>query len=337
MSSTSNGRGEISWRKEMLKRHTLKAVVKLSDDLFLPNAHKGTYAVVIEAHKPHGNQKVFWAIMDDGFTMKKAKRLPNENLPSNYNLIADKLYTWLQRNEEPRQIRKIINCCEIDQKDETLDCGAEAYLKDTLNKNIDISSVTSNLFGALLHQKRTRGIDLQRGNYKSVSVQDIMKEMFRGDCKPLNNTPSGSVPVVTTTEENNGIDGYYDISDASIFEDAITIPANGSKYRAFYHPYKFAAVPDVLVCKLKPEYNFFEAKIFICAMINQSSWRFSYFRKCNEIKIKKDVKILFPIASNGKIDRGLVSKQVSQTIEYAGIKAIVNGQKVKAKRALPNA
>ena len=136
MSSTSNGRGEISWREEMLKRHTLKAVVKLSDDLFLPNAHKGTYAVVIEAHKPHGNQKVFWAIMDDGFTMKKAKRLPNDNLPSNYKLIADKLYTWLQRNEEPRQIRKIINCCEIDLKDETLDCGAEAYLKDTLNKDV---------------------------------------------------------------------------------------------------------------------------------------------------------------------------------------------------------
>ena len=150
-----------------------------------------------------------------------------------------------------------------------------------------------------------------------------MKEIFRGDCKPLNSTQSGSIPVVTTTEENNGIDGYYDIADATIFEDAITIPANGSKYRAFYHPYKFAAVPDVLICKLKPEYNSLEAKIFICAMINQSSWRFSYFRKCNEIKIKKDVRIAFPTNRSGKINKKSIKKSVVNTIEYVGIKELL--------------
>ncbi|MFA5864532.1 MAG: N-6 DNA methylase [Phycisphaerae bacterium] len=324
MSSTSDGRGEVSWRKGLLKRHTLKAVIKLSDDLFLPSAHKGTYAVVIEAHKPHGDQKVFWAIMDDGFTMKKAKRLPSKNVPSNYDLIAEKLYTFLLRNEEPRQLRKIINCCKIDLSDEMLDCGAEAYLKDTLNENIDISAVTSNLFGALLHQRRAKGINLRHGNFKSIPIQDLIQNIERGDCKPLNNTPAGTIPVVTTTEDNNGIDGYYAISDATIFMDAITIPANGSKYKAFYHPYKFAAVPDVLICKLKPEYNSFEMKVFICAGINKSSWRFSYFRKCNEPKIKKDVKIAFPIDGDGKIDREFIAKSVGGTIEYAGIKELID-------------
>jgi len=62
MSSTANGRGEVTWRQNLIKRHTLKAVIKLSDDLFMPNAHKGTYAVVIEAWKPHNDSKVFWAI-----------------------------------------------------------------------------------------------------------------------------------------------------------------------------------------------------------------------------------------------------------------------------------
>ena len=125
MSSTGNGQKEITWRSELLKRHTLKAVVKLADDLFMPNAHKGTYAVMIEAHKPHGNQKVFWAVMDDGFTMKKSKRLPSANLPSNYDLIADRLSKFLLLNEKPKPIKKVINCCEINLKDATLDCGSD--------------------------------------------------------------------------------------------------------------------------------------------------------------------------------------------------------------------
>ena len=249
MSSTGNGRGEITWRKGLLKRHTLKAVIKLSDDLFQPSAHKGTYAVVIEAHKPHGNQKVFWAIMDDGFTMKKSKRLPGKNLPSNYNLIAEKLYNFLFSNQEPTKVYKVMGCCKINFRDITLDCGSEAYLRDPLHKDIDISSVTSNLFGALLHQRRSQGINIQHGNFKSIPIQDLIQEIDRGDCKPLNNTPNGDIPVVTTTEDNNGIDGYYFVSDATIFRDAITIPANGSKYRAFYHPYKFAAVEFPRYCR----------------------------------------------------------------------------------------
>ena len=326
LTSTSNSRGEITWRKELLQRHTLKGVIKLSDDLFLPNAHKGTYAVVIEAHKPHGNKKVFWAIMDDGFSMKKSKRLPNLNVPSNYNLMLETLQKWLINNEEPDQRSRLINCSEIDLADATLDCGAEAYLRDTLNKNIDISLVTSNLFSALLHQRRASDVELKKGDFKAIPIGDIIENIFRGDCKPLNNIPSGKMPVVTTTEEDNGIDGYYEMSEATVFEDAITVPANGSKYKAFYHPYQFVAVPDVLVIKVKPEYDFFEMKLFICAMINQSSWRFSYFRKCNEFKIKKDVKVAIPITDTGKVDKEYIVKSISGTTEYAGIRDLMKSR-----------
>ena len=199
-------------------------------------------------------------------------------------------------------------------------------MKDTLYKDIDISSVTSNLFGALLHQRRAKGVDLNSGEYKAIPIEDVIDNIIRGDCKPLANTPKGEIPVVTTTEANNGIDDYYEVPEATIFDNAITIPANGSKYQAFYHPYKFAAVPDVLICTLKPQFDSLEMKIFICAEINKSSWRFSYFRKCNESKMKKDVKILFPIDSNGKIDKNFITSQVHQTIEFAGIKELMDSK-----------
>lgn len=322
MSSTSDGRGEITWRRNMLKRHSLRAVIKLSEDLFLPNAHKGTYAVIIEAWEPHDNKKVLWGIMDDGFTMKKSKRLPSLNIPSNMQMISDQLKALLLLDKKPNEVEKIISYKEIDFNDTSLDCGAEAYLNDSVENNIDVISITSNLYNILLHKGTPQKLSLKAGSYKEFSMDDILEDISRGDCPPLNQLKSGEMPVITTTEDNNGIDGYYDVEGATIFEDLITIPANGSKYRAFYHPYKFSAVPDILVCKLKPEFNSLEAKLFICSQINQSSWRFSYFRKCNEHKMKKDVKIVLP-TKNGSIDLNFIKKSLKDAPAFQGIEQLL--------------
>ncbi len=313
MSSSSDGRSEVAWRKNLLKRHTLKAVIKLSEDLFLPNAHKGTYAVVIEAWKPHNNQKVFWAVMDDGFTMKKAKRLPSDNLPSDIGIITDELKAFLILDKAPQEIQRKISYTEVDLSDDSMDCGPEAYLRDDINNNVDLFSNTANLFSCLLEQKKMANINIK--NSKVFEAGVFIESITRGDCQPLNNLKSGLTPVVTTSEKNNGIDGYYEIKDATIFQDRITIPANGSKDRAFYHPYKFGAVPDILVCKLKPEFKSLESKLFICAMINQSSWRFSYFRKCTEQKLKKDIKIALP-TKNGRIDFTAIDLMVKNTVGF---------------------
>lgn len=323
MSSTSDGRGEITWRVNLLKRHSLKAVIKLSEDLFLPNAHKGTYAVIIEAWKPHEDKKVFWGVMDDGFVMKKSKRLPSANLPPNIELISEELRAFLVLDKKPKKVDKVIGFSEVDLKDPTLDCGAEAYLEDTIESDIDVDSTTSSLFTALMFKSRSEKLNLKAGTFQVMSMGDILEDIFRGDCPPLNQLKAGDTPVVTTTEENNGIDGYYDVGKVTTFEDVMTIPANGSKYRAFYHPYRFAAVPDILVCKLKSEFNSLEAKLFICSLVNQSSWRFSYFRKCNEQKIKKDVKIALPM-KDGKLDMDFIKKSLAATPAYQGIKDILS-------------
>ncbi len=322
MSSTDDGRGEITWRTNLLKRHTLRAVIKLSDDLFLPNAHKGTYAVVLEAWKPHDNKKVLWAIMDDGFSMKKSKRLQNDNVPSNMPLILERLREFLLLDKEPEKTPKVLGFKEVSLTDPTMDCGAEAYLDDNVESGIDISTTASNLFNVLLREKRPDHLTLAKGNFKVVDMGDLIEDVFRGDCPPLNQLSPGSVPVITTTEENNGIGGYFDPGKATVFEDLITIPANGSKYRAFYHPYKFSAVADILVCKLKPEYSSLEAKLFVCSAFNQSSWRFSYFRKCNEQKLRKDVKIALPV-KDGKLDIDFIKKGLSADPAYQGLKDVL--------------
>ncbi len=320
LTSTSDGRKEITWRKNLLKRHTLKAVIKLSDELFSPNANKGTYAAVIEAWKPHENKKVFWAIMDDGFTMKKSKRLPSKNLPSNIGLITDELRAFLIVGKKPKVVPRVINYTLIGF-DETFDCGAEAYINDNVVKNdANVSSTVSNLFQSLLLQKQRNASKLNKSIKQIiVSIDDIFETVVRGDCPPLTSMNIGNIPVITTSEVNNGIAEYYDVGESSIYEDKITISANGSSCKAFYHPYKFGAVGDVLVCQLKDDFDTLELKMFIASAINQSGWRFSYYRKCTEQKLKKDVKISLP-SKNGKIDINYINNIIHNTVGFEQIK-----------------
>lgn len=320
LTSTSDGRKEITWRSNLLKRHTLKAVIKLSDELFSPNASKGTYAAIIETWKPHNDKKVFWAIMDDGFTMKKAKRLPSKNLPSNIGLITDSLKEFLVIGKEPKIIPRVINYTEI-EFDDTLDCGAEAYIDDNVVGNdVNVSSTASNLFQSLLLQKqRSSGRTNQSVERIIVSIDDIFETITRGNCPPLTSIGFGNIPVITTSESDNGISSYYDVGNATIYKDMITISANGSSCKAFYQPYKFSAVGDVLVCKVKENFDTLELKMFIASAINQSGWRFSYYRKCTEQKLRKDVKISLP-AKNEKIDIRYINDVIHKTVGFEQIK-----------------
>lgn len=57
-------------RNSILKKHTLKYVINMPKDLFMPNAATNTAIAVFETNKPHGNQKVvFYDLKDDVMTM----------------------------------------------------------------------------------------------------------------------------------------------------------------------------------------------------------------------------------------------------------------------------
>lgn len=205
--------------------------------------------------------------------------------------------------------------------DEYLDCGAEAYIDDSMGNNINISSTTSNLLYSLMLQKdKGEKKELSTVKYQVVPIDDIFESIVRGDTKPLSSINFGDIPVITTQESDNGIAGYYDVGKATIYSDMITISANGSSCKAFYHPYKFSANPDVLVCKVKEKYNDLEIKMFIASAINQSGWRFSYYRKCTQQKLRKDVQISLPVKNNGEIDKEYIKDTIRKTVGFNELK-----------------
>lgn len=61
-------------RNSILAKHTLKYVINMPKDLFMPNAATNTAIAVFETNKPHGNQEViFYDLKDDGFVLSKSK------------------------------------------------------------------------------------------------------------------------------------------------------------------------------------------------------------------------------------------------------------------------
>ncbi|CAG8524956.1 10897_t:CDS:2 [Ambispora leptoticha] len=61
-------------RKEILERHTLKAVISMPDDLFMPNASVKTAIAVFDANTPHKQKNVlFYNLKEDGYSVQKNK------------------------------------------------------------------------------------------------------------------------------------------------------------------------------------------------------------------------------------------------------------------------
>jgi type I restriction enzyme M protein len=70
---------ERVWRQdELLKKHSLLAVVTLPDELFYPSALKQVVGIIVKKGLPHPQeQPVFWArVINDGHIKLKSKRLP---------------------------------------------------------------------------------------------------------------------------------------------------------------------------------------------------------------------------------------------------------------------
>ena len=78
------------WRKQLLKRHTLRAVIKLDKNLFYP-VQEATYALIVQAHEPHKvkNEVFIGCLFDDNHRPRKSKRLSDyETIDNLYRLLV---------------------------------------------------------------------------------------------------------------------------------------------------------------------------------------------------------------------------------------------------------
>lgn len=113
----------LALKRELLDKHTLRAVMSMPDQLFQPQAATTTAIVVFTAHKPHNPKKATWFgyWKDDGFTLSKNRRI--ERKPGLWAEIKAKwIDAYLNEKEMPQ-----FSCKHAVTAD--MEWCAEAYLE----------------------------------------------------------------------------------------------------------------------------------------------------------------------------------------------------------------
>lgn len=146
-------------------------------------------------------------------------------------------------------------------------------------------------------------------NYKHKKEQFEIKDLFdvnSGEYHSINNLKKGKIPLISCSDMDNGIAGFYDIPDKNTHKDCITIAYDGKPLTAKYHNYKFSAYDNVGV--LTPLKKMEKTSLFfITLLLNIERWRYGYGRKCYKQKLER-LKIKLPINDKGDVDEGFIAE-----------------------------
>ena len=117
-------------------------------------------------------------------------------------------------------------------------------------------------------------------SWKEFCVGDLF-EVKKGKRLTSDEQTDGETPYIGAIDSNNGVANY--IGQAAIHKgNTISLSYNGSVGEAFYQPKAFWATDDVNVLYFKEENGIALNKyiaLFICAVLRQEKYRYSYGRK----------------------------------------------------------
>jgi hypothetical protein len=144
-------------------------------------------------------------------------------------------------------------------------------------------------------------------NLKPINITTLF-DIMPGNIHNASEYSIGVTPLVSCSDWNNGILGFFDVEDIPIYSNALTVAFNGSPLTAKYHHYRFAAKDDVAV--LNPKANIdVEVVLYVMVWLNNERWRYSYYRKCYQQKLMR-LAIPMPVDGNGQIDSRLIKRIV---------------------------
>lgn len=152
----------------------------------------------------------------------------------------------------------------------------------------------------ILRENLGGGGKLRLHQWKPFLITEIFTEIQRGKRLKKADHTEGTVPYVSSTALNNGVDGFIgNEGSIRIFDDCITIANSGSVGSAFFHQYEFVASDHVTQLKRKGLDKY--AYLFMLPIINRLSEKYCFNREINDKRIKRE-RILLPVNNKGEID-----------------------------------
>lgn len=137
-----------------------------------------------------------------------------------------------------------------------------------------------------------------------------LKQLFeptKGKGDYLINLERGNTPLVSATNENNGVLAHVDLEP--VF-NAPLITVERVSGSAFVQLEDFVTVPDdIVVLEQQIGDLTLEFLIYASALINRKRWKYCYGRKLSKSRLKK-MRLYLPIDKEGNIDVSYISKLV---------------------------
>lgn len=143
-------------------------------------------------------------------------------------------------------------------------------------------------------------LELKTDEWKEFALNRIFT--LRGGFynKKPEHTIAGNIPFLASTESNNGVTEYYSIDDIYQWDkvggedytldkkiykgNCITVTVNGSVCNAFYQTDDFTCSHDITALYIKGHEMDPYLAHFLCAVIMQDKYRWSYGRKPHDVK-----------------------------------------------------
>ena len=288
-----------SIREEIMRFHTLDAVMSMPKELFSPAANTVTCIMVWISGLPHAeSDRKTWlgCWKDDGFVKTKHKGRLDFN--DRWSDIRDR-WVELYRNREVHPGESVMQL--VTHLDEWC---AEAYM-DTDYSAVpatDMAKVVKDYAAFRLQSPcdvQASSLKPDESEWKEFRLGDLF-DIKKGKRLTKANYTDGDTPYIGAVDSNNGITTY--IGQKPIHKGGtISVSYDGSIGEAFYQPNSFWASDAVNV--LYPKGFTLNASIamFICCILRMEKYRYNYGRKWHLERMRETI-IKLPVDQSGKPD-----------------------------------
>lgn len=178
-------------------------------------------------------------------------------------------------------------------------CRLETYLFSTgLNEN----KLTSSECQALKNFNDLQWRDFRIGDlFERISTKKLP---YKAKDLPQQPTESCSLPCLTSSFMNQGLNYYAPREGATIINNVISIPSNSDVYRAYYQSRDFTVLSDAYAIRWKDDNIELNPKqyLFMVACINQVTDLpiYSYKNKLGGWNVVKDKYITLPVTTDNQ-------------------------------------
>ncbi len=273
------------WRLDFLRNNQILGVITVPDELFYPTS--ATTAILItRPNIPHSGKIWFGRISNDGYTIRRKKRIETEG--GQLQLVIDYFKT-------KKSFKGFSVYTELKADDPLVELVPEAYIESSVFEKEYINHQTEQLFREFT--SFSLKFEHQLKNHKSERIMVLKslrkKQVFPNKQKKLselfdiqygvNSIKSDLTPGDTISISSQGVDngccGFYSLP-LTHNNIIITVPRTGTIGYAFVQEYRCNVDDNCMVMSLKQGVTMsIEELYFIAAMIREEKWRYKYGRQ----------------------------------------------------------